>query len=145
MIKLPPARAATAFKHLFKANTFVSQGVEYVPDLQADGGYRVNSETAAVAPLDLAAGGAGVPGAVVTQNLIRVPPAAVSVRLYGGSHNNSIIGNFISTPTVERVPRIGETANVRLSLWSKLLHLPFPSGLIVFNFVFDRAVKAGSS
>ena len=47
----PAARAAAAFKHLFKANTFVSQGVEYVPDLQADGGYRVNSETAAVAPL----------------------------------------------------------------------------------------------
>lgn len=47
----PAARAAAAFKHLFKANTFVSQGVEYVPDLQAGGGYRLNSETAAVAPL----------------------------------------------------------------------------------------------
>jgi putative salt-induced outer membrane protein YdiY len=47
----PAARAAAAFKHLFKANTFFSQGVEYVPDLQAGGGYRVNSETAAVAPL----------------------------------------------------------------------------------------------
>jgi hypothetical protein len=48
--------------------------------------------------IECPAGGAGVPGAVVSQNLIRVPPAAVSVRLYGGSQNNSIIGNFISTP-----------------------------------------------
>ncbi|MDQ8164756.1 MAG: DUF481 domain-containing protein [Gemmatimonadota bacterium] len=45
------ARGAMAYKHIFKPGTFFSQGVEYVPDLEGAGAYRLNSETAAVAPL----------------------------------------------------------------------------------------------
>ena len=47
----PAARAASAYKHTFRKNTFLSQTLEYVADLQSGGGYRLNSETAAVAPL----------------------------------------------------------------------------------------------
>jgi putative salt-induced outer membrane protein len=45
------ARGAVAYKHIFKPGTFFAQGVEYVPDLEEPGVYRLNSETAAVAPL----------------------------------------------------------------------------------------------
>lgn len=47
----PSVRAAMAFKHMFGANTHVSQHVEYVPNLAETGEYRMNSETAVVAPL----------------------------------------------------------------------------------------------
>lgn len=43
-------------------------------------------------------GGNGVPGAIVTQNVVRVPPGTLSIQTYGGSQNNSIIGNFVTTP-----------------------------------------------
>ncbi len=45
------ARGAVAYKHIFKPGTFFAQAVEYVPNLEESGAYRLNSETAAVAPL----------------------------------------------------------------------------------------------
>jgi len=45
------ARGAMAYKHIFKPGTFFAQGVEYVPDIEGAGAYRLNSETAGVAPL----------------------------------------------------------------------------------------------
>lgn len=47
----PSARAALGFKHMFKASTFLTQNLEYVLNLQEEGAYRLNAETAAVAPL----------------------------------------------------------------------------------------------
>lgn len=47
----PSARAALAYKHVFSEKTFVMQGVEYVPNLEEAGAYRLNAETALVAPL----------------------------------------------------------------------------------------------
>lgn len=47
----PSARAAAAYKHTFKANTYFAQNVEYVADLNESGAYRMNSETALVAPI----------------------------------------------------------------------------------------------
>lgn len=47
----PSARGAVAYKHVFKANTFFAQSLEYVPNLKESGEYRLNSETAAVAPI----------------------------------------------------------------------------------------------
>jgi putative salt-induced outer membrane protein len=47
----PSARAAGAYKHVFQANTFFSQSLEYVPNLKESGAYRLNSESAAVAPI----------------------------------------------------------------------------------------------
>ncbi|HVZ48353.1 MAG TPA: DUF481 domain-containing protein [Gemmatimonadaceae bacterium] len=47
----PSARAAVTYRHIFKKNTFFSQSIEYVPNLEESGSYRLNSESAAVAPL----------------------------------------------------------------------------------------------
>jgi putative salt-induced outer membrane protein len=47
----PSARGALAYKHVFKANTFLTQGVEYVPNLEESGAYRMNTETILVAPI----------------------------------------------------------------------------------------------
>lgn len=47
----PSARGALAYKHVFKANTFFTQTVEYVPNLKESGEYRLNTETSAVAPI----------------------------------------------------------------------------------------------
>lgn len=47
----PSARGALAYKHVFSAKTFLTQDVEYVPNLEESGAYRLNAETALVAPL----------------------------------------------------------------------------------------------
>lgn len=47
----PSARAAMAYKHLFGGTSHFSQHVEYVPNLTESGEYRMNSESAVVAPL----------------------------------------------------------------------------------------------
>lgn len=47
----PSARGAMLYRHNFRPNTYVAQGVEYVPNLEESGAYRLNTETALVAPL----------------------------------------------------------------------------------------------
>ncbi len=47
----PSARGAAAYKHVFSTRTFVTQLVEYVPNVEEGGAYRLNAETALVAPL----------------------------------------------------------------------------------------------
>lgn len=44
-------RAASTWKHMFSANTYVFQGVEFLPNLDESDDYRINSETTIVAPL----------------------------------------------------------------------------------------------
>jgi putative salt-induced outer membrane protein len=47
----PSARAALAYKHLFSKAAYLVQLAEYVPNLQTSGAYRVNTESAVVAPV----------------------------------------------------------------------------------------------
>lgn len=47
----PSARAAMGYKHLFGGKSHFSQNVEYVPNLTESGEYRMNAESALVAPL----------------------------------------------------------------------------------------------
>jgi putative salt-induced outer membrane protein len=47
----PAARAAAAYKHIFTKSAYFAQAVEYVPNLETGGAYRLNSESAVVAPL----------------------------------------------------------------------------------------------
>lgn len=44
-------RTGTAYKHFFTKTAFFSQTVEYLPNLEETTDYRINSETALVAPL----------------------------------------------------------------------------------------------
>src|SRR5688500_2145465 len=44
-------RAASTWKHMFSATAYVVQGVEWLPNLDDNEDYRINSETAVVAPL----------------------------------------------------------------------------------------------
>lgn len=44
-------RSATMYKHLFTKTAYFQQGVEFLPSLKVSEDYRVNSETALVAPL----------------------------------------------------------------------------------------------
>jgi putative salt-induced outer membrane protein len=44
-------RAATSWKHMFGTNAYFSQGIEFLPNLEESDDYRINSETAVVAPL----------------------------------------------------------------------------------------------
>jgi putative salt-induced outer membrane protein len=45
------ARGAMAFRHNFRPTTYFSQAIEYLPVIEAGGAYRLNTETALVAPL----------------------------------------------------------------------------------------------
>lgn len=45
------ARLASSWKHLFTKTSYFSEAVEYLPNLEEHDDYRVNSETAVVAPL----------------------------------------------------------------------------------------------
>jgi putative salt-induced outer membrane protein len=47
----PSARGAVLYRHNFKPTTYFSQAVEYVPNLEESGVYRLNTETALVAPI----------------------------------------------------------------------------------------------
>jgi putative salt-induced outer membrane protein len=47
----PAARTAGAYKHSFSKASYFLQLAEYIPDLESSGEYRVNSESALVAPL----------------------------------------------------------------------------------------------
>src|SRR5204862_2614068 len=47
----PAARLAGAYKHAFTKRSYFQQLAEYIPSLQTGGGYRVNTESAIVAPL----------------------------------------------------------------------------------------------
>jgi putative salt-induced outer membrane protein len=47
----PSARAAGAYKHAFTKSSYFAQLAEYIPNLKTSGAYRVNSESAIVAPL----------------------------------------------------------------------------------------------
>jgi putative salt-induced outer membrane protein len=47
----PSARGAMLYRHNFRPTTYFTQGVEYVPNLEESGAYRLNTETALVAPL----------------------------------------------------------------------------------------------
>ena len=47
----PSARGAIAYKHVFSEKTFATQAVEYMPSLEESGAYRMNAETALVAPV----------------------------------------------------------------------------------------------
>jgi len=47
----PAGRLAGAFKHAFSKTAYFLELAEYIPDLQSTGEYRVNSESALVAPL----------------------------------------------------------------------------------------------
>lgn len=47
----PSARGAVAWRHVFSKSTFFSQSVEYVPNLEESGEYRLNSQSSVVAPL----------------------------------------------------------------------------------------------
>lgn len=44
-------RGATSWKHMFSANAYLFQGIEFLPNLDDGEDYRVNSETTVVAPL----------------------------------------------------------------------------------------------
>jgi putative salt-induced outer membrane protein len=44
-------RAAAAYKHLFTKTAYLSQTLEYLPNLENSDDYRINSESALVAPL----------------------------------------------------------------------------------------------
>jgi len=44
-------RGATSWKHMFSANAYFFQGVEFLPNLDDGEDYRINSETTVVAPL----------------------------------------------------------------------------------------------
>lgn len=52
----PSARFAAAYKHLFSKAAYSQQLAEYVPNLQTSGAYRVNTESAIVAPISAHAG-----------------------------------------------------------------------------------------
>jgi putative salt-induced outer membrane protein len=47
----PAARVAASYKHSFSKAAYFQQNVEYLPDLQTGGAYRVNSLSAVVAPI----------------------------------------------------------------------------------------------
>ena len=47
----PSMRSGTLFRHYFTENAYFSQGAEYLPSLEVSQDYRINSETALVAPL----------------------------------------------------------------------------------------------
>lgn len=47
----PAARLAAAYKHAFTKSAYFQQLGEYIPNLSSSGQYRVNTETALVAPL----------------------------------------------------------------------------------------------
>jgi putative salt-induced outer membrane protein len=47
----PSARLAGNYKHVFSKLAYFQQLVEYLPDLQTNGGYRVNTESSLVAPI----------------------------------------------------------------------------------------------
>lgn len=47
----PSARAALAYKHAFSKAAYFQQLAEYVPNLKTSGAYRVNTESALVAPV----------------------------------------------------------------------------------------------
>ena len=47
----PAGRFAGAYKHAFSKASYFQQLAEYIPDLESTGEYRVNSESALVAPL----------------------------------------------------------------------------------------------
>ena len=47
----PSARAALAYKHVFSKAAYFQQLAEYVPNLKTSGAYRVNTESALVAPI----------------------------------------------------------------------------------------------
>ncbi|HVT37973.1 MAG TPA: DUF481 domain-containing protein [Gemmatimonadaceae bacterium] len=47
----PSARAAANYKHVFTKTAYFQELAEYVPNLQTSGSYRVNSESALVAPV----------------------------------------------------------------------------------------------
>ena len=44
-------RAAAAYKHLFTKLAYISQAVEFLPNFKTSADYRINSETALVAPI----------------------------------------------------------------------------------------------
>jgi putative salt-induced outer membrane protein len=44
-------RGATSWKHMFSANAYFFQGLEFLPNLDDGEDYRINSETTVVAPL----------------------------------------------------------------------------------------------
>ena len=44
-------RGATTWKHMFSANAYFFQGIEFLPNLDDGEDYRINSETTVVAPL----------------------------------------------------------------------------------------------
>jgi putative salt-induced outer membrane protein len=52
----PAARLAAAYKHAFTKASYFQQLGEYVPNLKSSGEYRVNTESAIVAPLSAHAG-----------------------------------------------------------------------------------------
>jgi putative salt-induced outer membrane protein len=52
----PSARVAGNYKHVFSKAAYFQQLAEYVPNLKTSGAYRVNSESALVAPISLHAG-----------------------------------------------------------------------------------------
>lgn len=45
------ARSATVFKHSFSKSAYFQQGIEFLPNLETSSDYRVNTESALVAPL----------------------------------------------------------------------------------------------
>jgi putative salt-induced outer membrane protein len=47
----PSGRLAGAYKHTFTKSSYFAQLAEYIPNLQTGGAYRVNTESAIVAPL----------------------------------------------------------------------------------------------
>lgn len=47
----PAARSAAMYKHLFTENAYFQQLVEYLPNLETTSEYRLNSESAVVAPI----------------------------------------------------------------------------------------------
>jgi putative salt-induced outer membrane protein len=49
----PSARIAANYKHVFSKTAYFQQLAEYVPNLQTSGAYRVNSESALVAPVSV--------------------------------------------------------------------------------------------
>jgi putative salt-induced outer membrane protein len=52
----PSARVAANYKHVFSKTAYFQQLAEYVPNLQTTGAYRVNSESALVAPVSVHVG-----------------------------------------------------------------------------------------
>jgi putative salt-induced outer membrane protein len=49
--RYPSGRLAGAYKHTFTKSSYFAQLAEYIPNLQTSGAYRVNTESAIVAPL----------------------------------------------------------------------------------------------